>query len=132
MEYKEAFNNLYQNAKQKYNIQQSLTSASLDDVSTGWRNRFYNLSLNNTTILNSTMYTCRIASRDFNYSANPTYLSGSEVIVKGGDTENSPKSYITTVGLYNALDQLLAVAKLSQPIEKSPAEDLLIKVRLDY
>ena len=116
----------------QYNIEQSLTSASLNDVVGGLRRRFYNLSFNNTTILNSGMYTCRIASRDFNYSSNPTYLSGSKIRVKGDDPQNNPKSYITTVGLYSAQDELLAVAKLSKPIEKSPKEDLLIKVRLDY
>jgi len=92
----------------------------------------YNLSFNNTTILNSAMYTCRIASRDFNYSSNPTYLTGSKIRVKADDPQNNPKSFITTVGLYNAQNQLLAAAKLSKPIEKSPKEDILIKVRLDY
>jgi len=113
-------------------IQGALTASSIDGISTGLRNRFYNLSFNNTTILNSAMYTCRIASRDFNYSSNPTYLTGSKIRVKADDPQNNPKSYITTVGLYNAQDQLLAVAKLSKAIEKSPKEDILIKVRLDY
>ena len=113
-------------------IQAALTGSSLDAVSDGLRNRWYNLSFNNTTILNSAMYTCRIASRDFNYSSNPTYLTGSKIRVKGDDPSNNPKSYITTVGLYSAQDELLAVAKVSKPIEKSPKEDLLIKVRLDY
>tara|TARA_R100001086_G_scaffold247625_2_gene182368 strand:+ start:36 stop:1169 length:1134 start_codon:yes stop_codon:yes gene_type:complete len=110
----------------------ALTASSLDAMATGFRYRMHNLSFNNTTILNSAMYTCRIASRDFNYSSNPTYLTGSEIRVKANDPTNNPKSFITTVGLYNAQDQLLAVSKLSKPIEKSPAEDLLIKVRLDY
>ena len=113
-------------------IEGALTASSIDTISTGLRHRFYNLSFNNTTILNSSMYTCRIASRDFNYSSNPTYLTGSKIRVKADDPQNNPKSYITTVGLYNAQDQLLAVAKLSKPIEKSPSEDILIKVRLDY
>jgi len=113
-------------------IQSALTGSGLNAVSDGFRHRLYNLSFNNTTILNSGMYTCRIASRDFNYSSNPTYLSGSKIRVKGDDPQNNPKSYITTVGLYSAQDELLAVAKLSKPIEKSPKEDLLIKVRLDY
>ena len=82
--------------------------------------------------LNSTIYMCRAQLGDYNYSSNPTYLTGSEIRVKANDPTNNPKSFITTVGLYNAQDQLLAVSKLSKPIEKSPAEDLLIKVRLDY
>ena len=115
-----------------WDIKEALTTGSVDTIATGLRHRLYNLSFNNTTILNSTMYTCRVASRDFNYSSNPTYLSGSEIIVKGGDPKSEPKTFITTVGLYSAQDELLAVAKLSKPIEKSPKEDLLIKVRLDY
>jgi len=115
-----------------WKINDSLTSGSLNQVADGLRHRFYNLSFNNTTILNSTMYTCRVNARDFNYSSNPTYLTGSKIRVKGDDPQNNPKSFITTVGLYSAQDQLLAVSKLSKPIEKSPKEDLLIKVRLDY
>lgn len=113
-------------------IEAALTGSDLNDVSNGFRHRMYNLSFNNTTILNSAMYTCRIASRDFNYSSNPTYLSGSKIRVKGDDPQNNPKTFLTTVGLYSAQDELLAVAKVSKPIEKSPKEDLLIKVRLDY
>jgi len=115
-----------------WDINEILTSGSLSGASDGLRRRFFNLSFNNTTILNSTMYTCRIASRDFNYSSNPTYLTGSKIRVKGDDPQNDPKAFLTTVGLYNDQDQLLAVSKLSKPIEKSPKEDLLIKVRLDY
>ena len=113
-------------------VHEVFTSGSINDMAEGTRYRWHNLSFNNTTILNSAMYTCRIASRDFNYSSNPTYLTGSKIRVKGDDPQNNPKSFITTVGLYNAQDQLLGVAKLSKPIEKSPKEDILIKVRLDY
>ena len=113
-------------------VHEALTSGSINDLADGLRYRWHNMAFNNTTILNSAMYTCRIASRDFNYSANPTYLTGSKIRVKAEDPKNNPKSFITTVGLYNAQDQLLAAAKLSKPIEKSPKEDILIKVRLDY
>jgi len=114
-------------------IHQTLASGTIDDLANGLRHRFSNLSFNNTTMLNSTMYTCRITSRDFNYSSNPTYLSGSKIIVKGNNPKNNPKTFITTVGLYGPLgNQLLAVAKLAKPIENSNFEDLLIKVRLDY
>jgi hypothetical protein len=68
---------------------------------------------------------------DFNYSANPTYVENSKVRVKNvaGD---QPISYITTVGLYNAAGEMLAVAKLSEPLRKDPNNDLTIRVRLDY
>ena len=45
---------------------------------------------------------------------------------------NSPKTYITTVGLYNDKNELLAVAKMSQPIAKDPTKEALIRVKLDY
>ena len=127
-------NNMIWNSGSAYSwdIHETLVSSSISGACDGFRRRFYNLAFNNTTILNSTNYKCLIRSRDFNYSSNPTYLDGSKIRVKGDDANNLPKTYFTTVGLYNAQDQLLAVAKLSKAIANSPTEDLLIKVRLDY
>lgn len=113
-------------------IHEILTSGSIEEVATGLRRRIYNMTFNNTTNLVSTMYFCDIEPEDFNFSANPTYLTGSKIRVKGNDPQSPPKAYITTVGLYNGADQLLAVAKLSKPIENNPAQALKIKVRLDY
>jgi hypothetical protein len=48
------------------------------------------------------------------------------------DFKNSPRVYVTTVGLYNAENELLAVAKLSKPVRKSFDEEILLRVRLDY
>ena len=109
----------------------SVTSSNIDTISNGVRNRFYNLSYNNTTELNSTIYFCRANHNDFNYSANPTYLSESKLRVKNVSTD-SPVSYITTVGLYSADNELLAVAKLSEPLKKNPETELTLRVRLDY
>jgi len=69
---------------------------------------------------------------DFNYSSNPSYLSGSQIIVKNNNASNDPVTYITTVGLYSPANELLAVAKLSQPIKKDPSQELTLRVRLDY
>jgi len=117
-----------------WNIKDSLTSGSLTSPCEGFRHRFYNLSFNNETILNSTMYDCIVSGRDFNYSTNPTYLSGSQIIVKNNDPseQTPPKTFITTVGLYNSKHELMAVAKLSKPIEKNPTISVFFKVRLDY
>ena len=68
---------------------------------------------------------------DFNYSTNPTYVSSSKIVVKNNTFDN-PVSYITTVGLYSADNELLAVAKLSEPIKKDPTNELTFRVRLDY
>jgi len=95
------------------------------------RRRIANLSFNNTTELNSTVYFCRASSTKFNYSANPTYTSGSKLRVKSVASD-TPVAYITTVGLYNSNNELLAVAKLSEPLKKDPSNEITLRVRLDY
>ena len=86
---------------------------------------------NNTTELNSTIYFCRVNNSEFNYSSNQTYLSESRIRVKENIDDN-PVSYITTVGLYSADNELLAVAKVSEPLKKDPTNELTLRVRLDY
>lgn len=105
----------------------SAISASCD----AFRQRIYNLQFNNTTELNSTVYFCRAHHNEFNYSTNPTYLSSSQIRVKN-EASDSPIAYITTVGLYSADNELLAVAKLSEPLKKDPTNELTLRVRLDY
>ena len=109
----------------------SITGSTINTVSTGLRNRIFNISFNNTTELNSTIYFCRASHTDFNYSSNPTYLSGSEIRVKVRPSD-TPVAYFTTVGLYSADNELLAVAKLSEPLRKDPTNELTLRVRLDY
>ena len=105
----------------------SAISASCDYV----RNRIYNMSFNNSVELNSTIYFCRTNHNEFNYSSNPTYLSASRLVVKNNAAEN-PVSYVTTVGLYSPDNELLAVAKLSEPLKKDPTNEFTLRVRLDY
>ena len=93
--------------------------------------RIDNISFNNTIELNSSIYFCRVNHNEFNYSSNPTYLTGSKIRVKNNSTD-LPVTYITTVGLYSADNELLAVAKLSEPIRKDPNTELTLRVRLDY
>jgi len=102
-------------------------SASCDAL----RQRLYNVQFNNTTELNSTVYFCRAHHNEFNYSTNPTYLSSSKLVVKN-NASDTPVSYITTVGLYSADNELLAVAKMSEPLKKDPSNELTLRVRLDY
>jgi hypothetical protein len=117
----------YDTASVEAVIQKQNITASCD----GLRNRWFNCQFNNTTELNSTIYFCRANHNDFNYSTNPTYLSGSKIRVKTNSFD-MPVSYITTVGLYSADNELLAVAKLSEPIKKQPDTELTLRVRLDY
>ena len=113
------------------NISQTLTGSTLDVIGNGVRHRFYDLSFNNTTELNSTIYFCRANHNEFNYSSNPTYLSNSKLVVKN-NSQDEPVSYITTIGLYSSDNELLAVAKLSEPIKKTPSNELTFRVRLDF
>lgn len=107
------------------------TGSNIDVMCDSFRNRLSNISFNNTIELNSTIYFCRANHNEFNYSANPTYLSSSQIRVKNTTSDN-PISYITTVGLYSSDNELLAVAKLSEPLKKDPNTELTLRVRLDY
>tara|TARA_B100000927_G_scaffold268557_1_gene243424 strand:- start:3071 stop:4096 length:1026 start_codon:yes stop_codon:yes gene_type:complete len=82
--------------------------------------------------IKSTHYFCRVRHNQYNHSQNPTYTTGSAGDLTIASFRNDPKSYITTVGLYNAANELLAVAKLSKPVLKSSSREALIKVRLDF
>jgi hypothetical protein len=86
----------------------------------------------NQTDINTTTYYCRVNPNEYNFSTNPTYIdeNGSfQIIEEEGD---EPFTYITSVGLYDESHNLLAVAKLSRPVEKNPDTDLTISVRLDF
>jgi hypothetical protein len=112
-------------------IPKVLTGSAISGACNDLRHRIVNLSFNNTTELNSTIYFCRASHNDFNYSSNPTYLSASKMVVKNNSTD-SPVSYTTAVGLYSADNELLAVAKLSEPLKKDPSSEFTLRVRLDY
>jgi len=109
----------------------SITGSNIETNANSLRHRMYNLSFNNSVELNSTIYFCHLGANEFNYSSNPTYLSGSQIRVKAQSTDD-PVSYLTTVGLYSSDNQLMATAKLSEPIKKTPATSLTFRVRLDY
>src|SRR6056300_238949 len=73
----------------------------------------------------------RATNREFNYSNNPTYVNANGTFAET-TFETDPKTYITTVGLLNDSNELIAVAKTSQPIEKSFDKEVLIKVKLSF
>tara|TARA_R110000824_G_scaffold247418_1_gene436508 strand:+ start:1513 stop:2610 length:1098 start_codon:yes stop_codon:yes gene_type:complete len=113
------------------NVTASLTASTITVNSDKFRHRLYNMSFNNTTELNSSVYFCRAHNTDFNYSANPTYLSASKMVVKN-NSQDSPVSFVTTVGLFSPDNELLAVSKLSEPLKKDPTTEFTLRVRLDY
>jgi hypothetical protein len=108
-----------------------LTGSEISSSCDALRGRLYNVSFNNTTELNSTIYFCRVNHNEFNYSSNPTYVNGSKIRVKNV-TSDSPVAYITGIGLYSSTNELMAVAKLSEPLKKDPTNELTLRVRLDY
>jgi hypothetical protein len=73
----------------------------------------------------------RATNREFNYSNNPTYVNTNGTFAET-TFETDPKTYITTVGLLNDSNEMIAVAKTSQPIEKSFDKEVLIKVKLSF
>jgi hypothetical protein len=77
-------------------------------------------------------YFVRANNREFNFSNNPTFVTGSVGQFVQGLFENDPHVWITSVGLYDDSNELLAVAKLSSPIEKTFDKEVAIKVKLDF
>ena len=83
-------------------------------------------------VITSQHYFCRVPNKEFNFSANPTFVSGSDGSFQNPTFFKNPKSYVTQVGLYNNSNELLAVAKLSKPLLKSYSREAIIKVKLDF
>jgi hypothetical protein len=93
------------------------------------------LTFQNNTKINSTLVFCRATADEFNYSSNPSYTdSEGRILVIDESEQGSQKSFsfITTIGLYDANEELLATAKLSRPVEKNDEKDLTFRVRLDF
>ena len=74
----------------------------------------------------------RPQNAEFNYTTNPSFISGSTGEVIYSTFINNPQTYITTVGMYNDANELLAVAKLSRPLVKDFTKEALIRVKLDF
>ena len=92
----------------------------------------YGFLARNSEKVTSTHYFVRIKNAEYNFSNNPSYVSGSVGQIAQSTFIGDPKTYITTVGLYNDSQELLAVAKLSKPLLKSFQREALIRVKLDF
>jgi hypothetical protein len=88
-------------------------------------------SLNSEETITSDYIFVRVRNSDFNYSTNPSMISGSGEFVYSS-LINNPQTFITTVGLYNGANELLSVAKLSKPLVKDFTKEALIRVKLDF
>lgn len=102
---------------------------------TTYRNVFLNtlktFSLQSEETITSNFIFTRVKNGEFNYSMNPT-LTTSTGEIRELDLVDMPRTYITTVGLYNDSNELLAVAKLSTPLQKDFTKEALLRVKLDY
>ena len=81
---------------------------------------------------NSVSYFCRVHAGQMNYSNNPTFISGSDNMIRNESMRHDPHVYITGVNLYSSDGILVATAKLSSPIKKNFGTEATIKVKLTY
>lgn len=88
--------------------------------------------LNSEETITSNYIFTRVRSDEANYSTNPSMISGSSGDLLHEEMIYSPVSYITTVGIYNDNNDLLAVAKLSKPLKKDFTKEALVRIKLDY
>jgi len=82
--------------------------------------------------ISSTHYFVRMRNKEFNYSNNPSFFNEANGAILNTNFVQNPKVFATTVGLYNDENELLAIAKLSQPLQKSFDREALVRVRLDF
>ena len=88
-------------------------------------------SMNSEETITSDFIFVRVRNTDFNYTTNPSMISGSGEFVHSS-LINNPQTFITTVGLYNDATELLSVAKLSKPLVKDFTKEALVRVKLDF
>jgi hypothetical protein len=77
-------------------------------------------------------YFCRAKASEFNYTNNATFWSGSDYTIRHSDMVTNPQTYISEVGLYDTQNNLVAVGRLSSPINKNFSSEAVVKVRLTY
>ena len=118
-----------------------LVSASIDDIvdhvaSTRFQSgSLTSMTFQNITNINSTLIFCRATADEFNYSTNPTFTNTAgriRVIDQGQEDTQRAFSFPTTVGLHDEFGNLIAVAKMSRPIEKNDEKDITFRIRLDF
>ena len=109
-----------------------ITSASFNTV------RLYqsivtgtNFTLQSSETVSSRYFFTRVKNSEFNYTTNPSIIDANGNLLYT-TLINNPQSYVTTIGMYNDNNELLAVAKLSKPLTKDFTKEALIRIKLDY
>ena len=77
-------------------------------------------------------YFCRAKSNEFNLSQNLSFWSGSTYEIRHDDMVTNPQTFISEDGLYDNQNSLVAVGRLSSPINKNFSSEAIVKVRLTY
>jgi len=128
------------NPNAKY-IPDLMVSASIDDIvdhlagSRFQSGTLTGMTFQNSTIINSALYFCRAPADAYNFSSNPTFVDSNgrlRVVEDGQNAIQRSFTFVTTVGLHDSQGNLLAVAKLSRPVEKNDERDVTFRVRLDF
>ncbi len=88
-------------------------------------------SFSSSITIYETQYKCTIRENEFTLTLNPSALSDSSGSMYGFVTASYFNPYVTTVGLYDDEQNLLAIGKLSQPLPTSPTTDTTILINLD-
>jgi hypothetical protein len=114
------------------------TSRSTPNTDSQNQNKLYaaisrsaDFTLGSEETLSSNFVFVRTRNSEFNYSTNPSYITGSGEL-RHDIMIDDPRAYFTTVGLYNDNNDLLAVAKLSRPLLKDSRKEALVRIKLDY
>ena len=95
-------------------------------------NSLKSFRLNSQETITSEYFFVRLDNDEFNYSQNPSYISGSTGEIIFEEFIYNPQTYITAIGLYNDNNELLGVAKLSKPLTKNFTQEALLRVKLDF
>jgi hypothetical protein len=112
-------------------INQTFTGTNISGMTDAFRRRVKTVSFLNSTKINSSIVFCDVLNDEFNYSSNPTYLTGSKIRTKI-NADDPPVVYVTGIELYSPDNEVLARAKLSEPIRKTPSDSYVLKVRADF
>ena len=114
------------------NLERMFKSISGSGAMSAPTGRTYGLQARSSEQVKSSFYFVRVKNAEYNYSNNPSFVTGSLGELRYTTFVNDPQTFITTIGLYNNNRELLAVAKLSQPLLKNKTKETLIKVKLDF
>ena len=123
---------MYWSGSSNSDLPQVAVTGTIDNMVDGLRNRLNEVQIHNQTNLHSTFYFCRALNSDFNYSTNPTFVDSDGRIVVTSGTDNTTRTYISSIGLYDINDNLLAVAKTSEPVKKSPDSEVTLRIKLSF